>query len=245
MFVGKMLGYVVDPSLKQFPITYSAYKLWASSLERPVVGCFRQDRLDSSNYEAAAKVMYQVHRLYLVSHLTSNQSLTIGYPCSLQLEKNYPAKYLVKELLHIAENYVDNSSFVSLAENEVRARLVETLEFRFVSLLGLTQISGTTAYTLLIAFGAACGGEFEPEIYKLCVEYLAKALDGLDFEKRWNASKTSFLIEMISCLLPNRLLQKQFEVTVAEYCSDYAPMDCNSAASVCYIELLKSLEIKP
>ena len=107
MFVGKILGYLVNPTVKQFPLTYQAYKLWATSLDRPVVGCLRADKLEHTDYEPAAKVMYQVHRLYYASGLTSDQSLTIGYPCSLRLDKTYPAIYLVRELKHVAENYVD------------------------------------------------------------------------------------------------------------------------------------------
>ena len=136
-----------------------------------------------------------------------------------------------------------SSSFVSLTETEVRTRLTETLELHFASLLRLTQIPGTTAYVLLIAFGAACGGEFEPEIYKLCIEYLAQTLDGLDFDEEWSAIKTSFLIEMTSCVLPSHSLKEEFEIVTSKFCDENVPKNYMDVASVCYVHLLDLLEI--
>ena len=239
---GKLLGSLWEPLKKNFPRVYTAYKATVTVNKRDVVGCLlsitQEERMLNEQVE---RLMYLIHRIYYRSGLTTQVDFVIGYPCSIDFDRTYPTKYLIQDIKDSAINYVDKRYFLSLDEPEARERMLNCLENRFTSLLGRTEISGATCYVLLIALGACCGGRFEPDIYKLCVETLVSVINTLNIDPQWTAEKSEDLISMVSCLLPSSRQAGNFTTVVSDMLRNCEVNDSTSAAIVVYNELNNQL----
>ena len=166
--------------------------------------------------ELVERFMFLIHRIYYRSGLTNQVDFVIGYPCSIDFKKTYPTKYLLQDIRDQVINYVDRRYFLSLNDHEVRERMLDCLDNRFANLLLRTEIDGATAYVLLIALGACCGGRFEPDIYKLCVETLVQCIQNTTINNEWTETKNGSLIATCSCLLPSTRKASEFQNSIKQ-----------------------------
>ena len=185
--------------------------------------------------------MYAIHRIYRRSGLASKAKFVIGYPCSLNFERTYPTQYLLQDLKKGVVAYVDKDYFLSEDANQARARMLDCLDHKFANLLRRTEVSGATCYVLLIALGACCGGEFEPDVYKLCVETLVSVITTLNINPKWTTDKSEALILTVSCLLPSSRQATEFTTVVWEMLHTCEVDDATSAAIAVYNELNNQL----
>lgn len=239
-FVGPVSGLISQPILRNFPLPFDAYQTALKPLDRQVVGCLLEPEEEGLRTQIE-RILFKIHRTYYRNGLTTDVHGVIGYPGSIDFTRTFPTRYLVQDVRKQIENYVDKRSFVSQAQTEARERMLDCLDNKFSNLLQRTEVSGATCYVLLIALGACCGGRFEPDIYKLCVETLTSIIAKMSIDSVWNSEKTQILINTASCLLPSKAQTGEFVAVVSMFFKYSTSMDSLSAATTIHNEIINQL----